>query len=142
MKEKLNVYLAGGINKLSYEQAFGWRIKVTKELLKYGINCLNPIASKDFDKFNSGGKFTEGDKVCYWRDLFLVKQSDIVLMNLNNGQSTGTMIEKGWCDVLGKLVVVVSEEPIKHPFVYEKAIIFKTIDDAIEFIKELGNKNE
>lgn len=134
---KLKVYLAGGINGLTYEEAFEWRKHVTQKLSSFGIECLNPIAAKDFDKYHKDGKFTEGGKTCYWRDIFLVKQADVVLINFDTVKSFGTLVEKGWCDILGKLVLIASSKDIKHPFVTEQAILFNSISDAIDFIKEL-----
>jgi len=140
IKLPLIVYLAGGISDLTHDEAFKWRKEVTKKLNPLGIKCYNPIAAGDFDKFNDGeGHFKGGDKICYHRDKFMVQKSDIVLINydtFSKTKSVGTCVEKGWSDC-NKLVIVVSQSNIEHPFITENAIIVKTLDQAVEIIKGL-----
>lgn len=140
IKLPLVVYLAGGITGLTEKEAFGWRDKVTNTLQPLGIKCYNPIAANDFDMWNDGnGHFQGGDKICYHRDKFMVKKSDIILINYDTFQkvtSVGTCVEKGWSDCK-KLVIVFSSQEIKHPFITENAIIVETLDQAIDIIRGL-----
>jgi nucleoside 2-deoxyribosyltransferase len=133
----MKIYLAGGINGLTEEQAFGWRKRVTALLKPLGVQCLNPIKSEDFNKFSTGGKFNEGDMTCYWKDKFDVKRADIVIVNMENTKSYGTIVEIGWASALGKLIIVINPKGITHPFIIAEAIQVETLEQAVELIKEM-----
>lgn len=140
VKQRLTVYLAGGITGLTKEEAFTWRNEVTHKLELLGIKCYNPLKKSDYNMYSDkDNKFTSGDKICYLRDRFMVAKSDIILINLNSGPtSIGTLIEKGWVDLnTDKLIIVVSEKELTHPFIVENAIILPTMESALGIIMEL-----
>jgi len=140
IKLPLVVYLAGGITGLTYDEAFVWRQKVTSKLEADGIKCYNPIQADDIKSYNDGDdKFTSGDMICYLRDRFMVVKSDIILINYNTFKdqiSVGTLVEKGWSD-FDKLIIIVSDEPITHPFITGNTILVKTMEEAVELIRGL-----
>lgn len=133
----MKVYLAGGINGLTEEEAYGWRREAVEKLWNLGVQALNPIKSDDYNKFSEGGKFNEGDTTCYWKDKYDVKRADIILVNLDTVKSFGTIVEIGWSIAWNKLIIIINKKGVTHPFVITEAIQVSSLDQAIDLIKEM-----
>jgi hypothetical protein len=94
----MNIYLCGGINGLSDDQAVNWR-QLSKSLLT-GI-CLDPM-SRDYR-----GKEDESVEEIYRGDLSDIIASDIILVNAVR-PSWGTAMEMVYAKMMGKYVVIVT----------------------------------
>lgn len=79
--DKKKIYLAGGIQNLSYAEANDWRVSLqyilTQRELPY--KCFNPL------------KYLVEDDVEF--DLNALRHSDLVVVNFNDPKSLGTMAE-------------------------------------------------
>ena len=147
----LKVYLAGRISGLSYDEAIGWRNKVIDEFAGMNIELINPMRQKTY---LSGEKAIKeiypnttcsGSKAIYNRDKFDVQRSDVILVNWDtagDNRMIGTCCEIGMAAILNKMILLVDskqgrEGELVHPFTNEPSIIFKSMKDAIKFIKSL-----
>lgn len=124
------VYLAGLIST-EFLASLEWRKLVTPVLREQGFDVLDPLRGKEDLSYASmdGGlnhkDLTPSDIVL--RDYNDVKNSDIILMNLNTFGSTrpllGTIAELAWAWYLRIPVVAVASSDDKlmrnHPFVKE-----------------------
>lgn len=91
----LNIYLAGKMNGLTYEEMNNWRVKAKDTLLDYTsvttkrLNVVNPC---DYYNFEMPQHQSEREVMEF--DLRLVKKSDIIVVNLDGiNTSIGTCIE-------------------------------------------------
>jgi nucleoside 2-deoxyribosyltransferase len=80
----------------------------------------------------------------YKRDKWMLKNSDVVFVNLLNSDviSIGCMFELAWADMLGKHVVVVCDgkKPYDHAFIKGAAdVVFTSLDDALDYLEELAH---
>ncbi len=147
----LRVYLAGAISGISYEEATGWRNKVQLAFERWRTHkppvcIIDPMRQKSYLSEESciasvyPGTTTSSSRAIYQRDRFDVQRCDVLLVNLsvNSGRnSVGTLVEIGMADAWGKLILIVSDQEVCHPFLTENSIVFPTLEDAIEFIKGL-----
>lgn len=122
------IYLAGGFRS-------GWH-EIAKSKLN-DFECLDPSAHGIEDPL----EYTR------W-DLAAVRDSDIVLANMEASNPGGyaLALEVGFAKALGKLIYLVDqiEEPsISHYFEMVRQCstrVFKTLEEAIEYINALERK--
>lgn len=120
------VYLAGPITGLSYDQArFGWRVQF-QELLPEHIFCYSPMRGKDFLQNMTNLKGHDGayDNVnpmatgpaIVCRDRNDVKNADAMVACFlgYEDKSLGTAIEFGWADAWRVPVIMIAEEDNPH----------------------------
>ncbi len=74
----------------------------------------------------------------------MVTQADIVLVDLSDTEvvSIGCVSELAWADILGKHSILVMEEGNVHVHAFplqEADVIFRTLDDALDYISKLVN---
>jgi nucleoside 2-deoxyribosyltransferase len=135
---KLKCYLAGRMSGLTFEQMNSWREKTTKLLKEKSDNTIhteNPCHYYSFELEPS----TYTEKEVKEFDLFLVKNCDIVLVNLNFADSIGTAIETHMAhDVWDIPVIAVkSKNNISHPWIDLSVTKFcETIEEAVDHIVE------
>lgn len=123
-----HVYLAGPIVGLTYEDAMGWRVRAAVELETAGIRSFNPLRGKKkwdgvdhLTNYHDGGHGLTPEQLVN-RDLYDIRRSDVVLVNLLNLLNVpptpiGTLIEIGYAHGLGKpLVVACPDSFALHPF--------------------------
>ena len=96
------IYLAGAMGGLSKYEMNGWRLdfisKINIQFPDINFKFLNPVDfySFELEPVHNDSQLSENqynEKEVMEFDLHLVKQSDIVVVNLNFPQSTGTNIE-------------------------------------------------
>lgn len=144
MSSKKTVYLAGFIST-EHPESLQWRKDVTPELMKY-FKVLDPLRAKEnLSKQSWDGGVTDPtltSKDIILRDYNDVKNSDFILMNLENYGSTrpliGTIVEMGWAWAMQKPIIGVVSEENKlmrtHPFVVEAiSHYFPTMSLALLF---------
>jgi len=139
----MQVYLAGSISNLLPGQALGWRSAVTERLLAAGFVVADPLRGAEHNprrKIRPDTYDTPvlGDKAIVRRDMLDVLTSDIILANLLKAKtvSIGTMFELAWAVAFNKLAVIVldSKNLHLHPFTRESGVIFRDLDEAVEFV--------
>lgn len=138
-----SVYLAGamGCLKDNPEAMNGWRIKASNYLKDYAvlkgekINIVNPV---DFFNFIEPRKYkTQAEIMNY--DLFHVKKSDLILVNLDHiNESPGTIVELYQANKISDIpVVAFGKDDNVHPWILECVNRIETdLVSAIEYINE------
>lgn len=143
----MKIYLAGPISGLSYDDVVG-RIHAYRMTLPE-FEILSPMTGKEYLrneidlKAYGYGNPVSTNHAIYERDMWMVKQCDVVFADLMNAErvSIGTVMELAWASLLGKHTVVAMEpENIhRHAFVLEAAdIVFETATEAFKYIAKLG----
>ena len=146
------VYLAGPIDRCSYEECTEWRDYAKEQLDKEGIMAISPMRAKEFlrqyekiaDRIHEHP--LTSDSGITTRDMWDVMRCDAVLFNLLGAKkvSVGTMIEYGWassCNQPIKPIVTVMEKqgnPHEHPMIRRlSAYRVETLESGLEIIKAL-----
>jgi nucleoside 2-deoxyribosyltransferase len=144
---KLTCYLAGPVVGCLEVDAKDWRRYVAGCLQPYGVRCISPIRSVSPD----GARFvmTEGcekhgtTNAVFAKNRFDVARCDITLayLPLKDFQPrVGTISEIAWTWMLGKQVVLVSEDPAftEHPLIQMQCgWIVPSLDTGIEIVGEI-----
>ena len=133
------IYLAGGMQNLSFEEQNEWREHVRKELeqeyyngnIKYHLDIINPCRYYNFNEC----RYDSLTEVMRF-DLHHVKTSDLMLVNFNDPQSIGTAMEIATCYEKGIPVIgFCDKEKCLHNWLMcasEK--ILDTEEDAIKYV--------
>lgn len=141
------VYLAGPIAGLTDNEARNWRDIVSERLAQHGIKGISPLRCEP----PAIGKFDDANKLnkafcseILAKNTFDVKNTDLTLAYLpvpkNNRHSYGTMWEVGATRILGKPVILVTDDPIlqTHPlFGGTVDWVFTDMNDAVDKIISL-----
>lgn len=146
-----DVYLAGPITGLSYDNGQSWREFATEQLSQSGITAWSPLRAKEYlrayGKMEAQGYF---DKVLSnargitTRDRWDCQRVDIVLANLVGAErvSIGTVIELGWADAVRTPIVLVMEDEGNlhdHAMVRELAgFVVPTLEQALDVVRALA----
>lgn len=139
---KMKIYLAGKMSGLTFEEMNGWRKNVEKLCKKYnGITTINPVDYYNFEMDEEN--YT--DKEVKDFDLHLVRNCDVILVNLNYTDSIGTAVELHECYENYKVPVVAfaSKENCDkiHPWIKCSVSRFEeTMEDAINYIVQFYSK--
>ena len=147
------IYVAGPISGMSYDEVQKYFKTTSHKLEQLGYDVLTPMIGKS--ALRTELKLRTKDytypistnHAIFGRDQWMVRQSDIILCNLeNSGErvSIGSMMELAWASMLGKhIIVVLPKNNIhQHAFVLEAAdIIYETYDEALEYLENLIKKN-
>jgi len=131
---KIKIYLAGKMSRLSFENMNSWREIATKIFHYYSeeIHIENPC--KYYNPVTHKGTYTEKEAKEF--DLYLVKNCDVVLVNLDFSDSIGTAIEchEGH-DNWSKPVVGFGTREDVHPWLLLSLTKrCETMEDAIDHI--------
>lgn len=151
MEGRKKIYLAGTIN--SNPKTYEWR-EEAKEALGRHYKILDPTNNrfnKKAIKEHKGDpkEFTQhciddSQGILIVKDFNLVKQSDILLVNLNyviaEKPSIGTMFELAWAWLLKIPVIAIAGDDLysKHPFVAGGAVSAwaKDLEEACKIIED------
>lgn len=88
------IYLAGGVSGLSFDEANQYRQDIKVALMSmngdhiYSCNVCNPM-----DYYNFESQYHETEKEIMRFDLDRVRNSDLIVVNFNSPKSLGTMSE-------------------------------------------------
>jgi len=131
MKPVLNVYLAGPIGDISWDDALMWRKCATERLGHYNIKCYNPMSTKLEDM-----RFDYEASEIPVLDLNMVRRSDILLADMRwDCKMIGTPMEiqDAWRD--GKFIILFGEENRNHYWLQNHATKWlDTLDEALSYI--------
>ena len=140
MSEK-RVYLCGGIEGLTYEQAGKWREKAGRVLDDNEIDVYDPYARIPLEfrdkpittEIAEAEGFLRGDEI-RTQDKFRLTWCNIMLVNIDN-MGRGSHIEVGRVWMTDKIKIGFSkEEKVKHPLVDTMDALYDNLDDALDFI--------
>lgn len=135
------VYLAGPISGLSYEQATNWRENAASILRRRGISSASPMRAKEAlrgvqDIWAEGsdlGPFYSAKGIVS-RDRFDVRRASLVIMNLSGADavSVGTMVELGWASERGTPVILVDTPDSVHTHVFVEELVSFVVESVEE----------
>jgi len=145
----INVYLAGKMGGLTYDQANTWRESVTK-FLAPEITCLSPMRGKSRETWVNGIQLPDlmqyHTDMIMTRDLNDIERSDAIIAKfaLYEYPSVGTLIELGTAIPLRKPVVFIinKEDPLRlHPFIAEfpRSILTGDTSEAVSVVLSMFN---
>ncbi len=131
---KFKIYLAGKMGGLSLKEMNTWRLQA-KSLLEVSdrIATQNPCDFYNFERDRS----TYTDLEVKRFDLFLVKNCNLVLVNLDHPDSIGTAIEIHMAHDVWNIPVIGFGTAINHPWI-ETSIDKKlnSLEEAVDYINE------
>ena len=140
------VYLAGPIMGCNQAEANDWRIAVAAQLEAADIRGVSPLRCEPLIGERYSAQYADPlfgtARAIGSKNVFDVRQCDMTLAFLpafanKMRPSYGTVIEIAWAHILGKPVVVVSDDPfiLEHPVISACAgWILPNLDDAVELI--------
>ena len=128
-----NIYLAGAMSGLSFEEQNNWRKTVKDELEStcsiYRINCINPV---DYYNFEDEPKYDNETEIMNF-DLHKLKHSDLVVVNFNRPDSLETMAEIATAYELRIPVIGLKDESAKlHP--WQECMCAKMFTDLCDML--------
>lgn len=133
---KFKIYLAGKMSNLSYEEMNGWREKA-EDLFAFDDNVKteNPCDFYNFENKRPDFTYTESEIKNF--DLYLVKNCNLVLVNLDHPNSIGTAIEIHMAHDEWKIPVIGFGTTENHPWI-ELSVDRKcaSLEDAVDYIRE------
>jgi hypothetical protein len=157
-ESKISTYLAGPIGVYIQEGAIEWRILITKELEKFGIEVLNPMGPDGGDRLGKGRnklqKWMESGDIGKVRtyvkgtvippDLDMVVKSTFLTIFVpedNGYEICGTYGEATLQLYLGKPIFIITNrclKPIKLPawLIGCSTKIFSSWEEYLNFIKD------
>ena len=124
------IYLAGGINGYTYDEAEAWREEVRQALRHDDIECFSQLRAKQFlrsvgviDKAYEHHPLSTAKGILY-RDHDDCVKADLILANFLNATSTsvGTAMELAWAMDNQIIVIAVLEKDAvfnTHPMMLE-----------------------
>lgn len=141
------IYTAGPISGHNGNDVLDYFQGTKKKLEEAGFKVLQPMQGKEAMRteieFRAEGykdiKITSNHAI-YTRDQWMVRQSDIIYVNLmNSGErvSIGSMMEMAWASILGKYVIasIPKENVHRHAFVLEAAsVVFDSHEEAMDYL--------
>jgi len=136
-----HVYLAGGIEGLTYEEATTWRNYVKSSLIPCNIDCLDPTRRTSFIENKSTFTLTNNSGRIFKSDLQDIHYSSVILADLRDsmaGKKWGTVCEIAHAHTKNKIIICIMDaDQFEHPFIVQYATeIHHNINSAIEAVKE------
>lgn len=130
MKE-FKIYLAGGMNGLTYDDYTGWRYYIISLSNRSDINFFNPPRYYNFLTKNY-----DTEKEIMEFDLYNLRCSDLVIVNFNSPNSIGTAMELMLAKELKIPIIGINEENKQlHPWLTECVVkMFKKLEDAWMYV--------
>jgi hypothetical protein len=135
------IYLAGKMSGLSIEEMSQWRNEFKIKFNQQFANSLyisipfNIVSPTDYYSFAEKKHKTEKEVMDY--DLWIVKNSTLVVVNLDYPNSIGTAIELYEANKHCGTPVIGFGTTINHPWIEECVTVkYDTMDEVIEYILE------
>lgn len=124
----MNIYLAGKMSGLSYEEMNGWRTKAKMLLKEAGFGILNPVESEISEDLTAREIVTNNKT--------MIRKSDIILAEFDNeAPSFGTVGEIVFSSELRIPVISWGRHPIRNPWIQEHVVRhFETMEEAIAYL--------
>jgi nucleoside 2-deoxyribosyltransferase len=142
-KNKFKIYEAGKMMGLPVELQRGWREEVKQLFDEYAYGDVQTISPCDYYNFEKERDFSEHEVKFF--DLWLIKNCDLVIVNLDYPDSIGTAIELHEAHDNWKIPVIGfgGENVFVHPWI-ELSLTkrCKTMKEAVEHIVEFYLPNK
>ena len=124
----MNIYLAGKMAGLSYEEMNEWRIKAKTWLQDAGFGILNPV--------ESGISEESSTKEIVMNNKAMIMKSDIILAEFDNADpSFGTIGEVVFSSEHQKPVITWGSHPIENPWIQEHVVKhFDELEEAVAYL--------
>ena len=135
MSDKLKIFLSGGMTGLTEEEASKWR---TSFKLNNAVQDDTPFIFIDptYYYFPTDKTTQEYEKEAMNYDLYLVRHSDLIIVNFNSLSSIGTAQELMLAHTLNKPIIgMIPEDKYEqlHPWYKEECMkIFKYKSNELE----------
>ncbi len=144
----MKVYMCGTISKNDEHQ--DWREVVSRTLTTGGHIPLDPMRGKNVNDISEDGLTSQviPGPLFVSRDFMDIKKTDVILCVFWRGftrQSIGTWMELGAAALLGKPIVVVTNDPdvVSHPFILRfGSLTVGTIEEGLGALAWLGIGSE
>ena len=128
------IYLAGKMSGLSIEEMAQWRNDF-KFKLKCNTDKFHIVSPTDYYSFEVKKHKTEREVMDY--DLWIVRNSSLIVVNLDYPNSLGTAIELYEANKHCGIPVIGFGTIENHPWIEECVTVkFDTMDEVIEYIME------
>lgn len=140
------VYLCGSIGTANIDDHLTWRKRVATEFEPYmQFDIRDPLRYQNPASFTHGGLHDANvpDSFFVAMDVADVKKADVLFVVFwqQQRQSVGTFMEMGMAALLGKLIILVTDDPqvADHPFVHRYAsVVCKTVEEGIAWLKRMA----
>lgn len=135
--QNYNIYLAGGMSGLNFEEYNSWR-EIIKKILSncecdYIVKTINPA---DYYNFEDNTTYDSELEIMRF-DLYKLTTSDLVIVNFSNPESLGTMSEIAIAYDRGIPIIGLNEDR-KELHSWQISMcnkIFDTIGDLTMYVK-------
>lgn len=130
--KQYNIYLAGGMSNLSYEEQMKWRLHIEYSLSDYSnVRCISPPEYYSFEY-----KSHKHEREVFEFDLNLVRNSNLIIVNFNKPDSIGTAMEIAVAREHRIPIIGLCEDSVKiHPWLIECCTrMCNTMDELVEHI--------
>lgn len=135
---KIIIYLAGKMSGLSIEDMCYWRNEFRRKFYNNDLNYLskiNIVSPTDFYSFEEKKHKTEREVMDY--DLWLVRNSTLIVVNLDYPNSIGTAVELYEANKHCGIPVIGFGTTENHPWIEEcVSVKFENMDEVINYIFE------
>ncbi len=143
------IYLAHPMTGLTGEGVCDYYTNIAFQLDRLGYFVMHPLTAKgnleNVGKIKAHGYKANSltrDHAIQKRDSWMVRQADVVLVDLLNTTSVsiGCVSELAYASMGGKHTVVVMEEGNihEHAFIFQESdVLYETLDEAVEYLGKL-----
>lgn len=142
------VYLCGSIGTVNINEHLSWRERI-REMAADGPNgrpttfdIRDPLRYQNPENLTHGGLHDAKvpDSFFVAMDVADVRRADILFVVFwkQERQSVGTFMEMGMAGILGKPIILVTDDPqvADHPFVHRYvSIVCKTVEEGVAWLK-------
>lgn len=135
--ENFRIYLAGGMQDISFEESQAWRVQISALLTdvesSYKVICTNP---NDFYNFQEVKYDSEKEVRDF--DLYKVRHSNLIIINFNSPKSIGTAQELAIANEHRIPVIGLNTENYQlHPWLVESCDkIFADMNELIDYVRD------
>jgi hypothetical protein len=133
----IKIFLSGKMSGLPIDESNGWRLKAMKLFNDIAFkNCrliktINPIDFYNYEMDKNS--YTEKEIKKF--DLHMVRNSDIILVDLNHPGSIGTAIEVETAEVNNKIIIGFGKQEGNYSWTLLSIDkICDTLEDAVNYI--------
>jgi len=135
--ENVNIYLAGGMGNLSYDEYTRWRTQFINNVLQTKIDIINnPVITNPTDYYNFEYQFHKTEHEIKEFELQRIRKSDVVVVNFNDEKSIGTAMELAVAKENRIFIVGINENKKNiHPWLVDCVDrMCDTIEEAVDYV--------
>lgn len=135
--DRLRIYMAGGMNGLSFEEQIKWRSNVRDAILYGGYDYeIKPLFFSPPEYYPINEPVHKSEREAMEFDLNALRKSDLVVVNFNAPNSIGTAMELMLARELRIPVVGLNKDGVElHPWIIECTT--RICDDMYELVEHI-----